>query len=232
MVAPRMTLPKTSLPKAALAKRSAVSYALPKQKRMTRGRWIAAIAVLLFIGLGAAWFTGLIGSDPRLAEIRDLRERSQDQSLSEQDRRAARDEMVKKWQELPEDVRFKAMQNAGPRGGMGRDRGPQRVNQLLAMPVDKRNAELDKQIDQEIEMRKRFEEMAKNGQGPFGGQGGSGGQGGPGGRGGPGGGPGGPQGGANKWMNARLSSTPADTRATFGIYRQLMQVRKIQRGMQ
>src|SRR5438105_640515 len=163
MVAPRITLPKTSLPKAALAKRTAVSYALPKQKRMTRGRWIAAIAILLFIGLGAAWFTGLIGSDPRLAEIRDLRERSQDQSLSEQDRRAARDEMFKKWQELPEDVRIKAMQNAGPpRGGMGRDRGPQRVNQLLAMPVDKRNAELDKQIDQEIEMRKRFEEMAKN----------------------------------------------------------------------
>lgn len=211
MVAPRTVLPKTSLPKAALAKRVAPSYSLPKQKRMTRGRWAALISVLLIVGLGAAWLMGLFGPDPRLAELRDLRAKADDQSLSEKDRRALFDEMRKKWQELPEDVRQKAMQNAGPPRMM--NRGP-KVSEVLAMPVDKRNAALDKQID---DMLKRQAEMAKNGQGQGGGP--------------PAGFQPPNQGQMNQWRNRMLSSVPADSRASFGIYRQLMQARAQQRGI-
>jgi hypothetical protein len=184
---------------------------------MTRGRWAALVSLLLVIVLGAAWLMGLFGPDPRLAELRDLRAKADDQSLSEPDRRAARDEMRKKWQELPEDVRFKAMRDSGPpRTG---NRGP-RMSEFLAMPVDKRNAELDKQLDDMMKMQKEMEkrqaEMAKNGQGAPGG---------PGGFGPPGGGQ------ANNWRNRMLSSVPADARATMGIYRQLMQARAMQRGI-
>src|SRR5438270_9891116 len=107
MVAPRTVLPKSSLPKAALSKGAATNYSLPKQKRMTRGRWAALVSVLLIVGLAAAWLMGLFGPDPRLAELRDLRAKAEDQTLSEKDRRAVFDEMRKKWQELPEDVRQK-----------------------------------------------------------------------------------------------------------------------------
>jgi hypothetical protein len=218
MVAPRTVLPKTSLPKAALAKRAAPSYSLPKEKRMTRGRWAALISVLLIVGLGAAWLMGLFGPDPRLAELSDLRAKADDKSLSDKDRRALFDEMRKKWQELPEDVRQKAMQNAGPPRMM--NRGP-KVSEVLAMPVDKRNAALDKQIDDMLkrqkEMEQRQAEMAKNGQGQAGGPPGVFQQ---------------PnQGQMNQWRNRMLSSVPADSRASFGIYRQLMQARAEQRGI-
>src|SRR5258708_28095876 len=113
MVAPRTVLPKTSLPKAALAQRAASNYSLPKQKRMTRGRWAALISVLLIVGLGAAWLMGLFGPDFRLAELRDQRARVADKSLSENDRRALFDEMRHNWKALPADARQKA--NAGPR---------------------------------------------------------------------------------------------------------------------
>jgi hypothetical protein len=213
MVAPRTVLPKTSLPKAALAKRAAPSYSLPKQKRMTRGRWAALISVLLIVGLGAAWLMGMFGPDPRLAELRDLRAKAENQSLSEKDRRALFDEMRKKWQELPEDVRQKAMQNAGPRM---MNRGP-KVSEVLAMPADKRNAALDKEIDRMMEREKQREEAAKNGQGQAGGP--------------PAGFQPPNQGQMNQWRNRMLSSVPADSRASFGIYRQLMQARAEQRGI-
>jgi hypothetical protein len=211
MVAPRTVLPKSSLPKAALAKRAAPNYSLPKQNRMTRGRWAALISVLLIVGLGAAWLMGLFGFESRLAELSDQRARIADKSLSDNDRRAIFDEMRKKWQALPEDVRQKAMQNAGPR--MMMNRGP-KVSEVLAMPVDKRNAALDKQID---DMLKRQAEMAKNGQGQAGGP--------------PAGFQPPNQGQMNQWRNRMLSSIPADSRASFGIYRQLMQARAEQRGI-
>src|SRR5438445_7298810 len=100
MVAPRTVLPKSSLPKAALSKGAATNYALPKEKRMTRGRWAALVAVLLIVGLGAAWLMGLIGPDYRLAELTDQRAKIGDKSLSENDRRAVFDDMRKKWQSL------------------------------------------------------------------------------------------------------------------------------------
>jgi hypothetical protein len=230
MVAPRI-LPTTSLPKAALAKRAAKSYAVPKQNRMTRGRWITAIAVLMLICVGVAWCAGWIGPDPRLAEVRSLQEKLGDRSLTEDQRRVTFQELGQKMRDLPENLRRKLFEE-GMRGrGPGSPRGPGfgvSPTKLLAMPEDKRNAELDKMLDRMVDGMKQIQQMAKNGQGgPPGGPG-------PGGRsgGGPPGPPGGGPGGSpNQWRNQMLSSVPADARASFGLMRQLMQARAMQRGI-
>jgi hypothetical protein len=226
MIAPKRVLPNTSLPKAALAqRRAAADYNNlpkgPKKPLMTRGRVIALIAMLMITCVAAAWFTGLIGPDPRLAEIRDLQAKLGDQSLSDKDRRATFDEIRKKMDELPESVRQKLWQERMNGRGQGGPRGFGGVapGQLLAMPVDKRNAELDKMLDRMVAFQKQ---AAQNGQGGPGGPGG-----GPRGPGGPGG-PGGPQ---NSGRNRFLSSMPAENRATWGIMRQLMQARAEQRGI-
>lgn len=219
MIAPKRVLPKTSLPKAALAQRKTPSYDNlpkgPKKPLMTRGRVIALIALLMITCVAAAWF--LFGPDPPLAEVRDLRAKLGDKSLSEKDLRATFEEL----RNLPEGVRRKLSED---RRGQG---GPMGVSpsKLLAMPEDKRNAELDKILDRMVDFQKQ---AAANGQGGPGG-------GGPGG-GGPGGGgprgPGGPGGGQqNQWRNRMLSSMPAENRASFGIMRQLMQARAEQRGI-
>jgi hypothetical protein len=219
MVTPKSVLRTTSLPKAALAQRAAKNYALPKGKRMTRGRWVALITILALTGLGAAWCSGWFGPDPRMAEIRDLREKLGDQSLTEAQRRATWQELGQKMRDLPEDMRRKVFEE----GMKGRGPGPRGFggvspSQLLAMPEAKRNAELDKMLDRMVNGMKQ---MAQNGQG----------QQGPGGArpmGPPGGGPGGSP---NQWRNRFLSSVPADARASGTIMHELVQARAQQRGI-
>lgn len=211
MIAPKRVLPKSSLPKAALAQRKTPTYNNlpkgPKKPLVTRGRVIALIAVLMITCVAAAWF--LFGPDPPLAEVRDLRAKLGDKSLSENDRRATFEELRK----LPDGVRRKLSEE---RRGQG---GPMGISpsKLLAMTEDKRNAELDKILDRIVDFQKQ---AAANGQG------------GPGGGGPGGGGPRGPGGGQqNQWRNRMLSSMPAENRASFGIMRQLMQARAEQRGI-
>jgi hypothetical protein len=172
--------------------------------------------------LSAAWFTGLIGPDPRLSEIRDLQAKLADPSLPEQDRRAAFGEMRKKMGELPEDLRQKMRQGGGP-PGMGPGMGLKHMKDVLAMSDADRNAALDKEIKADLDGMKRFEDMAKQAQSAGGGATPNGPGGGPRGPGGPGGAP-------NQWRNRWLSQTPADQRATMGVYRQLKQARATQTG--
>jgi hypothetical protein len=208
---------------------------------MTRGRWIAVTVTLLLIAFTVAWFTGLIGPDRRLSAIQDLQAKLGDQSLSPEEKRATWEELGKKLQELPEDLRFKAMMPRGGGGGgpFGPGGGQQRMKAILFMPEKERNAELDKQIDRMVEGAKRWEQAQKDNAAKPNAQAGSNTspQGTNGGPGGPGGG-GGPPGGfrpptdaqMTQFRNRMLSSIPADTRASFGTMRQLMQARAAQRG--
>src|SRR5437868_2172383 len=128
-------------------------------------------------------------------------------------------ELGKEIQELPEDMRFKAMQPVG-RPGMGNGQQMKHMKDVLAMSDKDRNAVLDKEIKAELDGMKRFEEMAKNAPPANGAARPNGGRG------------WGPPTDAQRaqWQNRRLSSTPADTRATSGVYRQLKQARAVQLG--
>jgi hypothetical protein len=201
-----------------MPRRPAATYVLPKkQKRVTKGRLIFVAVAVLLVGLGIAWAAGLFGSDPRIAEIKDLQAKMADPSLSEKDRRAVMGEMFQKMGTLPEDMRSKLFQSGPPRLNM---EGPiKHISELLALPPDKQVAEIDKEIDRAVKMSK-----GQGGPPGAGGQG-RGGQ-------GPGGpGPGGPGQSPNAGLNRLRSSMPADARAQFNIWRQLVQARANQRGI-
>jgi hypothetical protein len=99
------------------------------------------------------------------------------------------------------------------------------INALLALPPDKRMAEIDKRLDGIAAMQKMFGAMQNTG-GAGGGQ--AGGQ-----QGGRGpvmfGGGGGGQ--SNAFRNSMLSRFPASSKAAFQQWNQLMQVRAQQRGI-
>jgi hypothetical protein len=128
--------------------------------------------------------------------------------VPEKDRFAKMGEIFKKFSELPPELQRKlqeeGMKRAPSSGMMGPD-----VRKLLALPTDKRNAEIDKQLDQMLAMQKMTALMPKNSV-MFGG--GAGGQ-------------------QNAWRNRFLSSIPASSKAAMTQWYQLMQVRAQQRGI-
>lgn len=259
-------LPSTSLPKGVLARSAAARPSAGKAAmrggsspgsrgpRMTRGRWVAVTVALLLVAVIAAWFTGLIGPDRRLAAIRNLQSQLFDESLTPEERQAAGAELRQKMDELPDDLKFKAMMSrpgGGPGGGFGPGGNEERMKKLFAMPEKERIAEVDKQLDRMVDGMKRWEQAQKDNAARSNAQAGSNpSQGGtksgantPGGAAGqPGGGPGSgpPPGGfraptetqANQWRNRMLSSVPAETRSTMRMYGQLFQARALQRGIQ
>jgi hypothetical protein len=184
----------------------------PEKPLITRGRAIALIALLMLTFVASAWFTGLIAPDPRLAEIRDLQEKLGDQLLSDKDHRATFDELGKKLVELPDSLRQKFLleqERMNSRGQGGGGQGGVSPGQLLAMPEDQRNAEIDKILDRTVDFQKRQEQVAKNRQG---GSGGSGGQ-------------------PDQERNLKLSSMPVERRAIENVVAQLVQARAEQRGI-
>ncbi len=252
MISRTPRLPTTSLPKSALSRATHPNVGPaktgPKPAGKTPGRrssvpinkkrGIAIAATFIVMLAGFAWYMNWIGPDRRLSAIRHLQAKLGDESLSAEERKAAGEELGKRMQELPDDLRFKAMQPPGGRGGFGPGGGSQRMLKLLAMSEKDRTAELDKQLDQMVEGMKRFQQAqdaVKNaaqqpGSGQQQGQAAK-----PNGQGGSGGPPGGFQRPTDAQMsqfrNRMLSSVPADARAAFGTFHQLLQARAEQRGI-
>lgn len=220
-------------------------------------RWSGVILLLGLLAFFLAWLFGWVRftTDPRVVEIRKLQEEARQKfvvtggpnTIAEAaEAVAAMGQIRQKIESLPEDLRPQV-----ERGGasMFRSAMRARIDAYFALPPEKRQAELDRQIKQEEMMRKAFE-TAGAVMGAFGGGGNAGraeggqaggasqqaGQsqqaGGP-----PGGGPpGGPPGGRteedrNRWRKQMIDRTTPEQRARYVEYRRAMDARREQLGL-
>jgi len=214
-------------------------------------RWILAVLGLAILAFLGAWLLGYIRftTDPRVLEVKALQTEAQKlftenggpTTMPEAEAAVAAMQAVReKMEALPEPLQRQVGRGSGFRATM-----QARINAYFALPADKRQAELDRQIAQEDLMRKAFEKANPNGWGgrpgggpPGGGQAGGGqaagaGQqaGGPGGGGGPGGPPrGGSQDDQNRWRKGMIDSTSPQQRTQYAEYRRAMDARREQLG--
>ena len=218
-------------------------------------RWLLGGVAALLLAFLAAWLLGYIRftTDPRVAEVKALQadvqklmnENGGPATMEQAEVAVAAMQAVRtKMETLPEPLRRDLGRTGGFRATM-----QARINSYFALPPDKRQAELDRQIAQEDMLRQAFEKAGGGWGPPGGGPPGGGGQGGrpqgnaaqagggPGGpnAGGPGGGPGGPpRGGSeedrNRWRKDMIDSTTPAQRAQFSEYRRAMDTRREQLG--
>lgn len=210
------------------------------------GLWAAVAVGVVLLALLVAWLFGWIsfGTDPRVAEIRGLQEEARKQFAESGGPRTvaeataavtAMNTIRAKTEALPPHLRSQVEQQGR---GVFRNAMRARIDSYFAAPPEKRQAELDRQIDQEEMMRKAFE-TASAVAGAMGmrqaapaGQGGSG-QAGQQAQGPPSGGP--PRGGSeedrNRWRKSMIDSTTPEQRARYVEYRRAMDERREQRGL-
>ena len=179
---------------------------------------LAGIGLVAVVGL-AIWIVAHFGKDNRMAELADLRGRLLDPSISQQERQEIQDEMRRIQQSLMPEVQRKAADGAAAFVQLM----SAHVKQILSLPADKQMEAVDRDIDMMRSMGTAFGGRGANSnQGSS--QNNTGGR--PGGWGGQG-----TDAQRNAFRNQMLSAIPAETRAEFQTYMQLMQVRRIQRGM-
>jgi hypothetical protein len=210
--------------------------------------WIVGLAALTAVALLVAWLAGWLrfGTDPRVKEILDLQEQARQRYAQKggptnlADATAAATSMMEirqRVEQLPPHLRPQVEQ-AG--GNMFRAAFRERIDRYFALPPQQRQAEIDRQIDQDEMMRKAFEAGSAV-MGAFGGGQGSGGQGAGGqagaGQQGPGQPPGrGPWGSQseeerNRWRKSMIDRTTPQERARYTEYRRNVDARREQRGL-
>lgn len=206
------------------------------------GLWVAALLGVAALALMAAWLLGWISftTDPRVAEIQQLQDDARKQfaeaggprTLAEATAAVTAMNTIRaKVEALPPHLRPQVEQQGR---SVFRNAMRARIDAYFQAPVAQRQAELDRQIDQEEMMRKAFEAgqavAGMIGGGQSGGQGGQqqssqGGQ--------QGGGP--PRGGSeedrNRWRKTMIDSTTPEQRARYVEYRRAMEERREQRGL-
>jgi hypothetical protein len=210
------------------------------------GLVLAGLAVLCFL---VAWLTGWIRftTDPRVLEIRRLQEETMQKfqasggpsTLADATAAVAAMGAIRSQVEaLPPHLRSQVERSGR---SMFRSSFTARMDNYFAQPADKRQKELDRQIDQEELMTKAMAagQAVANALGGGGtstaNSGGAGGQ--PAGAGGGGGGNGGgpPRGGTeedrNRWRKSMIDRTTPEQRARYVEYRRAMDERREQRGL-
>ena len=216
-----------------------------------RGLWVAVIAGLVLLALIAAWFMGWISfwTDPRVAEIQQLQQEAQKQfgegggpkTIAEATAAVTAMNTIRtKVEALPPHLRPQVEREGG---SMFRSAFRARIDSYFAASPEKRQAELDRQIDQEEMMRKAFD-AGRAIAGVFGGGQGSqaaGGtaQAGTASGGTTGGGPPAPTGSRsssseesrNKWRKSMIDRTTPEQRSRYVEYRRAMDERREQRGL-
>ena len=222
-------------------------------------RWGGILLALALLAFLFAWFMGWIQftTDPRVVEIRKMQEEARQKFVATggpntlveaTEAVVAMAQIRQKVESLPENLRPQAERSGG---SMFRTAMRARIDGYFALPPEKRQAELDRQIKHEEMMRKAFE-TAGAVMGAFGGGGNAGrGQGGqagsasqqaPGAQQGAGaqqaGGPpgGGPSGSRteedrNRWRKQMIDRTTPEQRARYVEYRRAMDARREQLGL-
>jgi hypothetical protein len=216
-----------------------------------RGLWVAVIAGLVLLALIAAWFMGWISfwTDPRVVEIQQLQQEAQKQfgegggpkTIAEATAAVTAMNTIRtKVEALPPHLRPQVEREGG---SMFRSAFRARIDSYFAASPEKRQAELDRQIDQEEMMRKAFD-AGRTIAGVFGGGQGTQAAGGtaqggtaPGGT--TGGGPPAPTGSRsssseesrNKWRKSMIDRTTPEQRSRYVEYRRAMDERREQRGL-
>ena len=216
-----------------------------------RGLWVAVIAGLVLLALIAAWFMGWISfwTDPRVVEIQQLQQEAQKQfgegggpkTIAEATAAVTAMNTIRtKVESLPPHLRPQVEREGG---SMFRSAFRARIDSYFAASPEKRQAELDRQIDQEEMMRKAFD-AGRTIAGVFGGGQGTQAAGGtaqggtaPGGT--TGGGPPAPTGSRsssseesrNKWRKSMIDRTTPEQRSRYVEYRRAMDERREQRGL-
>lgn len=207
--------------------------------------WVVGLVALTLLALLVAWLAGWIRftTDPRVKEIIALQEQARARfgqgsgpaNLADAAAMAtSMMEIRQKMEALPEHLRPQAEQ-AGR--SMFQSAFRARIDSYFALPPEKRQAEIDRQIDQEEMMRKAFEAgrtvaSALGGGGQAGGatQAGNSAQSpaNP-----PPGGPGGSRSEEerNRWRKSMIDRTTPQERARFTEWRRAMDARREQRGL-
>jgi hypothetical protein len=206
--------------------------------------WVAGLAALAVLALLGAWLAGWIRftTDPRVTEIIALQEQARARfgqgsgpsNLADAAAMAtSMMEIRQKTEALPEHLRPQAEQ-AGRSVFQSAFRA--RIDAYFALPPDQRQAEIDRQIDQEEMMRKAFE-AGRTVAGVLGG-------------GGAGAGNASPAGGTasasanaprsggsrseeerNRWRKSMIDRTTPQERARYTEWRRAVDARREQRGM-
>ena len=208
--------------------------------------WALGLCLLALLALVVAWLAGWIRftTDPRVTEIIALQEQARERfgtgsgpsSLADAAAMAtSMMEIRQKVEALPEHLRPQAEQ-AGR--SMFQTAFRARIDGYFALPPEKRQAEIDRQIDQEEVMRKAFEAGRTVANALGGGQSQAAGStpaaptppsGGPGGPGGPGGSRSEEE--RNRWRKSMIDRTTPQERARYTEWRRAMDARREQRGL-
>ena len=219
--------------------------AAPAQQRPSVGVWVVGLVALALLALLGAWLAGWIRftTDPRVTEIIALQEQARERfgqgsgpaNLADAAAMAtSMMEIRQKMEALPEHLRPQAEQ-AGR--SMFQSAFRARLASYFALPPEQRQAEVDRQIDQEEMMRKAFE-AGRTVASAFGGgaQAGGAAQAGnsaqpaanP-----PPGGPGGSRSEEerNRWRKSMIDRTTPQERARYTEWRRAMDARREQRGL-
>ena len=204
-------------------------------------RWGGILVALALLAFLFAWFMGWIRftTDPRVVEIRKMQEEARQKFVANggpntlveaTEAVVAMAQIRQKVESLPENLRPQAERSGG---SMFRTAMRARIDGYFALPPEKRQAELDRQIKQEEMMRKAFE-TAGAVAGAFGGGGGSS-------NAAAGGSAPTQQGGGaprsrteesrNNWRKQMIDRTTPEQRARYVEYRRAMEKRREQLGM-
>jgi hypothetical protein len=229
----------------ATARSTARRSAARSEQRPAAWVWVAGLAAVAVLALLVAWFAGWIRftTDPRVKEIIALQEQARERfgqgsgpsNLADAAAMAtSMMEIRQKMEALPEHLRPQAEQ-AGR--SMFQSAFRARIDSYFALPPEQRQAEIDRQIDQEEMMRKVFEagRTVANALGGGGAQSGGASAGSsaqpaanP-----PPGGPGGSRSEEerNRWRKSMIDRTTPQERARFTEWRRAMDARREQRGL-